>query len=241
MDAMARVCHILYDPANAACRQEASVPEFDNPFDPPATERWRTHDGGLVEPVRPASPSERFAAHVIDNALVLMVSCGALAPVMLISLANAQTTSDDLPPLAIAIGAGAILALFVLYLSMGVAFESSKWRGTPGKRFLGLEVRQSDGQLATTGQLILRHLAKTLLLNLHGCCTLVFGLTVFVGDQRGLWNLAGGTQVFLVREDAAKPGIVLLMLIGLLILLALLIVVGLVLVTETTPLQQFGT
>jgi uncharacterized RDD family membrane protein YckC len=96
----------------------------------------------------------------------------------------------------------ATLALIVLLLFGGsalyfVAFESSPWQGTPGKRLLGLRVRREDGGVAGPLRATGRHFAGALswlLLNLGHL------VAAWRRDKRALHDLLAGTRV-----DAAGP------------------------------------
>lgn len=52
------------------------------------------------------------------------------------------------------------------YHLYAVGFENSRWRGTPGKKILQLEITSRDGKELSFGKILLRHFIKWLSLAL---------------------------------------------------------------------------
>lgn len=161
-----------------------------NPFEAPDRQ-----GAGLNAEGGPASLTDRFAAYILDSLFVGLLTCGAVGvAATLVAIAQAQS-DPSLAESMVMIQLGWMVLSTAFLMIVGIGFELSPWRGTPGKRLLGLEVRSSDGSPASIGDVVTRNLARGLLVNSNGFCTLVFGLSVFLGDGRGLWNMAGRTTV----------------------------------------------
>ena len=95
-----------------------------------------------------------------------------------------------------------LLAYALLGLLYHVGGEASAWRGSPGKRALGLEVARADGTRPALWQLVVRHIAGAL-----SWLTLNLGHALaLVPPHRALHDMLSGTAVLQHSGDARLPG-----------------------------------
>ncbi|MFB4313102.1 RDD family protein [Actinomadura sp. 21ATH] len=126
----------------------------------------RPRAGGPAAPV-PAPPGRRLAARLIDQLLVAVPAAG---------LAALWTAAAGGPALRTAAGG------LLIYAACQVAYEgalSAAYGGTPGKRLLGLRVRDAAGGRLSPGRAFGRAL----------CFPLAFPLVPVLGALDVLWAL----------------------------------------------------
>lgn len=154
--------------------------------------------------VRPdARLSQRFAAHCIDAALVVMPPF-AVWFFWLYGVAQA----NDRPLSSLAIGDGApmwlLLLLWVASLGVELAFQFRVGQSV-GKRVIGLRVVRASGEPADAGQVVLlRNVVPLLLSPLCGIRNLVDVFWLLLPPHRKLGDRLARTRV--VDAPALPPG-----------------------------------
>jgi uncharacterized RDD family membrane protein YckC len=144
----------------------------------------------------------RFLAYLIDY--VLLVACVVVACLLLIVpialLAGAEGMHFNPEAVGTGIGYGVSIPLVWLYYTL---FESSRWQATPGKRALGLEVIDEQGNRIRWGRANARYWSKLLSGLLCGAGFLMIGLSA---SKQGLHDRIAHTLVVRRAADAQKFG-----------------------------------
>lgn len=112
-----------------------------------------------------------------------------------------ETLRAGLTPLlwTLAQALGMLVALFALW---NIGFECSAWRATPGKRWLGLQVRAADGGRLSLPRCLLRFASGTLSwvsLNFGHACV------AWRNDRLALHDLLSRSEVIAVQGDQPMP------------------------------------
>ena len=116
----------------------------------------------------------------------LAVAQALLADPVQGAAAQAQVAQFTGALIRVGLLAGCVAAIYF------VAFESSAWQATPGKRLLGLRVETTGGARLSLARALARHVA-----GLASWLTLNLGhlLVALRGDGRSLHDLMAGTRV----------------------------------------------
>ncbi|MBS0194094.1 MAG: RDD family protein [Proteobacteria bacterium] len=169
---------------------------------------------------RPAGFWKRYVAYGID-ALLLWVALELLARLFfpgmgMGDIAHLQTLLGSADPnagieqqAAVLTQALGLLTRWTLWLTLAwvlvggayfIAFESSAWQATPGKRLVGIKVTDADGARISRARAAARFLAAGLswaVLNLGQA------MAALPPEHRALHDLIAGTRV--VDADPARP------------------------------------
>lgn len=142
----------------------------------------------------------RLWAYGIDGTILLALEA---VLIRLIPAAKFLTAPADLNAAAVLLDTGLVLGSFVfghwVYYSL---FESSAWRGTPGKRALSLQVTGLDGGRISFLQASGRYFGKWISYLTLGLGFLAIG---FTRRRQGIHDLLSHT---LVLADPAQPGMI---------------------------------
>lgn len=165
----------------------------DSPYRPPLAELTDLPpDGAVVDlsDYTPASSWERLGAYLID--LVLVIVGSVLFGMVLGVLVESFVPHRWLRSLV------RLAAIVPTALAFGV-IEASGWRGSPGKKVLGLVVLRADGGTMELSRSLKRNFIKYVAINL--CFVLAF--SVLGGEGRSLWDNSAATRV-LKRNPYAR-------------------------------------
>lgn len=109
---------------------------------------------------RPANGFKRIVAYLIDTMPIqILLYFVSMAFFGVSPIADAMSTAPQLHAAAVSrwsISLGT-MAIWILY---GIVAELSPWRGTLGKKLMGLEVKSADGRRLTVLQVIGRNFLK---------------------------------------------------------------------------------
>lgn len=141
----------------------------------------------------------RFAAILVDGAILLTLSYAVGLIVLLLAMGRAGTPGETMFVMRIS---AMLTHLVVLIASIVyyVGFLSGPWQATPGKRLFGIYVMTKDGRRLTVLHAIGRYFAY-----------LVSFLTLYVGffiagwtrEHTALHDIICGTRVVYGRKDRA--------------------------------------
>jgi uncharacterized RDD family membrane protein YckC len=141
-----------------------------------------------TEPVIYAGFWRRVFAKLIDGCLLL---AGLLVLSHVVGQPGVLLRDDGLPGVAVAL-------VGLLYEAF---FESSRWQATPGKRVVGIQVTDLEGQRIGFGRAALRHVAQFLSAL---CLMLGYLMGAFTRRRRCLHDLIAGTLVVRAGLDPVQ-------------------------------------
>ena len=171
----------------------AGVPAWIAFDAPPATE------GTLF----PASRVQRIVAALVDSTVLALVAAG-----LTLVLGEPAEVSGDIAASArpeFTLNWVPFVLLVVVSAMYHIVFPATKWRATPGKKLLGLQIVNLEHEQVTMWQsaarwfcfqvcwLIVFPLAA--LVALYGCIAVPVAFLILMGNGRSPWDWMAGTKV----------------------------------------------
>jgi uncharacterized RDD family membrane protein YckC len=131
----------------------------------------------------------RFAAYLIDNLILSVVSCPLGFGIGLIGAAvEVDPNSPEWAGINVLLNGVVVLASWLYFALM----ESSSWQGTVGKKLLKLKVVDTDGSPIGFGKASGRYFGKILSSLI---CLIGFIMAAFTEKRQGLHDMLASTLV----------------------------------------------
>ncbi len=164
-----------------------------SPYTPP-----KSYLGGFSSSPAPASHVRRLAAYVVDQVIVwFAIGIAALLsiiPMAAIHGATSVVSGEADPagnPETVLVG-GMLLMGWLGAMALETMCITSRWRGTLGKRLLGLHIVRADDGPLSFGQALMRSAGRSIALHIF---PYAFVIGVLSPDRRQLWDMVCGTRV----------------------------------------------
>lgn len=141
----------------------------------------------------------RFAAILVDGAILLTLSYALGLVVLLLAMGRAGTPGETM--FAMRMSAMVThLVIFIASIAYYVGFLAGPWQATPGKRLFGIYVMTKDGRRLTVLHAVGRYFAYLL-----SFITLYIGFFIagWTREKTALHDIICGTRVVYGRKDRA--------------------------------------